>query len=54
MKVTMIPIVIDVLGTVTKEFEQGLEDLEIGGRLEIIQTTAFVRSARILRRVLET
>ena len=31
-----------------------LEDLEIRGQEETIQTTAFLRLARILRRVLET
>ena len=54
MKVTVIPIVIGALGTVTEELVQGLEDLEIRGRVETIQTTALLRSARILRRVLET
>ena len=49
----MIPFVIGVLGTVTKELVQGLKDLEIRGREETIQTTALLRSARILRRVLE-
>ena len=53
MKVTIIPIVIGTLGTVTKELVQGLEDLEITGLVETIQSTAFLRSARILRRVLE-
>ena len=33
---------------------KGHEDLEIRGRMEIIQTTLLLRSARILRRVLET
>ena len=32
----------------------GLEDLEVGRRVETIQTTALLRTARILRRVLET
>ena len=32
---------------------RGLEELEIGGRAESIQTTALLRSARTLRRVLE-
>ena len=53
MKVTVIPVVIDTLGTVTKELIQGLEDLEIRGQMESIQPTALLRSARILRRVLE-
>ena len=54
MKVTVIPIVIRAHGTVTKGLVQGLEDLEIMGRVETVQTTALLRSARILRRVLET
>ena len=52
MKVTIVPIVIGALGTVTKGLLKGLEDLEIGGRVEISQTTALLRTARILRRVL--
>ena len=54
MKVTIVPIVIGVLGTVTKWLLKGLEDLEVGGRVETIRTTALLRTARILRRVLET
>ena len=54
MKVTIIPIVIGAFGTVTKELLKGLEDLEDGGRVETIQTTALLRTARILRRVLVT
>ena len=54
MKVTIVPIVIGALGTVTIGLLKGLEDLEVSGRVETIQTTAFLRTARILRRVLET
>ena len=54
MKVTIIPIVIGVLGIVTQGLVQGLEDLEITERVETFQTTTFLRSARILRRVLVT
>ena len=54
MKMTVIPIVIGALGTVTKGLVHGLEELEIREREETIQTTALLRSARILRRVLET
>ena len=53
-KVTILPIVIDVFGAVTKGLVKGLEDLEIRGRVETIQTTALLRSARILKRGLET
>ena len=54
MKMTVIPIVIGALGTVTKGSIQELKDLEIRGRMETIQTTAWLRSARILRIILET
>ena len=54
MKVTVIPIVIGALSTVTKELIQELEDLEKRGRVENIQTAALLRSDLILRRVLET
>ena len=50
MKVTFIPIVNGTVGTVTKGLIKGLEDLEIR---VTIQTTALLRSARILRRVRE-
>ena len=46
--------VIDTLSTVTKTLIKGREESEIRGRVAIIQTTALLRSARILRRVLET
>ena len=51
---TIVPVVIGVFGTVTKGLLKGLEDLEVGERLETIQTIALLRTARILRRVLET
>ena len=52
MKVTITPIVIGAFGTVTKGLLKGLENLEVGGQVETIQTTTFLRSARLLRRVL--
>ena len=54
MQVTIIPTVIGAFGKVTKGLLKGLEDLEVGGRGDTIQTTALLRTARILRRVLET
>ena len=54
LKVTVMPIVIGALSIITKRLEQGLEDFEITGWFETVQTTALLRSARILRRVLET
>ena len=54
MKVTVIPIVTGALGTITKELVQGWADLEIRGRAETIQITTLLRSARTLKRVLES
>ena len=54
MKVTIVPVVISVLGTIIKGLLKGLEDLEVDRRVETIQMTALLRTARILRRVLET
>ena len=54
MKVIVVPIVIGALGTITKGLVKRLDVLEIRGRVEIIQTTALLRLARTLRRVLET
>ena len=54
IKVTVIPIVIGAIGIVSKGLKMGQEDMEIRGRVETIQTTALLTSARILRSVLET
>ena len=54
MKVTIVPIVIGAFDTVTKGLLKGLEDLKVRGRVDTIQTTALVRTARILKRVLDT
>ena len=48
IKVTIIPIVIGAVGTVTKGLLKGLEDLEIGGRVETIQSTTLLRTDRKL------
>ena len=49
----VIPIVTVALGTIPKGLVKGLEKLGIKGQTETIQTAAFLRSARILRKVLE-
>ena len=54
MKVAVIPIVIGALGTIPKGLVKGLEDLELRGQVQTIQTTALLSLTRILRRVLET
>ena len=42
MKVTIMPVVIGAFGTLTKGLLKRLEDLEAGGRVEPIQTTALL------------
>ena len=54
MQVTIIPIVIGASGRVTKRLLKGLEELEVGGRVETFQRTTLLRTDRILGRVLET
>ena len=54
MKVKIVPIVSGAFGTVTKRLLKGLEDLEVFRRVETIQTTALLKTAWILRRVLDT
>ena len=54
MQVTIILIVIGAFGTVTRGLSKGLEDLEGGGEIKTIQTTTLLKTAWILRRVLET
>ncbi len=54
MKVTIIPVVIGAFDTVTKGLLKGLEDLEVGGRVETSEMTALLKTARIMRRVLKT
>ena len=54
MKIKILQIVIGAFGTVTKGLLKSLEDQEAGGRVDTIQTTTLLRTARILRRVLET
>ena len=54
MKVTMIPIIINTLGRIPKELIKRLEDFETRRQVVTIQTRELLRSARILRRVLET
>ena len=54
MKVSIKPVVIGTFGIVTEGLFKGLEVLEVGGQMETIQTTALLKTAIILRSVLET
>ena len=54
MRVTVIPILIGALGTISKTLKKTLDKKEIRGRTETFQTKALLKSAWILRKVLET
>ena len=54
LKMKVIPIVIGLLVMVSKGKGKILKELKIWRKIETIQTTAVLRSARILRRILET
>ena len=51
---TVILIVVGVFGTVLEGLKKNLEELEITGIMETIQTVALLKSAGILRKVPET
>ena len=53
-KVRIVLIVISAFGTIITELLKDLGDLEVGGRIETIQMTSLLRTARILSRFLET
>ena len=46
MKVIIVPIVIGAFGTITKGLLKGLEDLEVGGRVEIIQNYYIIENGQ--------
>ncbi len=54
LQLIIIPIFVGAFDPVIKGLAKWLEDLKIKGRVETIQTTALLRSVRILRRVQET
>ena len=43
IRVTMIPIVVGVLGTITEGLEKRMEEVETSGRIETKQTRALMR-----------
>ena len=53
VSVTVIAMVVGVFGVILKGIERGLEEMEIRARIETNQKTAMLKTARILRRVLE-
>ena len=54
MKVTIVSILIGTFGTLIEVLLKRLEDLEVSRQAETIQTTALLKTVRILRRVLKT
>ena len=52
-KATVIPIIVGALGIVSKDLENYIEKLGITIRLEHMQKTALLGTARIIRKVLE-
>ena len=52
-KVEVVPVVIGSLGSVTKGFEKWIQKLEIPCDVGVLQKTALLGTARILRKVLE-
>ena len=54
MRLMLISIVVGAFGTVPKGVEKRLEEADNGGRTETVQIATLLRTARILKRVLET
>ena len=52
-KVEVVPVVIGALGSVTKEFDGWIEKLGTTFNVGVVQKTALLGTARILRKVLE-
>ena len=52
--VEVIPVVVGALGSVSKKIGQYLEKIGIDVRIGLLQKTALLGTARILRSVLET
>ena len=53
-KVEVIPIVVGALGAVSNKLDKWIEKLGIHIRIELLQKTALLGTARILRRSLES
>ena len=54
MTVSVVLIIVRALGKIIKNQEKSVKELEMKGRIETVQTTALLTSARILRRVLKS
>ena len=54
MKVTVITVIVGALGTVSNGLEKNIAGREISGRFDTVRTSVLLRTAWILRRILET
>ena len=54
MKAKVIPVVIGTLGTVPKRLVGYLKEIGVNARVELIQKSVLLGTARILRKVLES
>ena len=52
MKLTVMPVLVEFFRTVHKDLEKKLRELEMRGRIYTICTTAMLRFAKILKKVL--
>ena len=52
-KIEIIPIVIGALGAISRKLDKWIEKLDVQIRIELLQKTALLGTARILRRSLE-
>ena len=52
IKAAVTPVVIGASGVISDEFERHMQKLEVKIAMEVIQKTALLRTARILRKVL--
>jgi hypothetical protein len=53
-KVIVVPVVVGALGVVSKKLDEWIEKLDVNIKIELIQKTALLGTARILRKVLNT
>ena len=53
-QLAMVPIVVGALGVTSKKFNNWLKKLGVKSRTELLQKTALLGTARIIKQVLET
>ena len=53
-RVTVVPIIVGALGTVSKDIEKWLAEIGVTCRLESLKRACLLGTARILRKVLDT